>query len=113
MIPQRGVTVGSWSGQGWIVMNEATGAAGYMICGGLNNETTLINGGSGTTIINNPLSTFVAFLYKLVLGGSSITVGFTIWYAAATFAALMPFYCWAGLFFFGYAFIRSRRFVPI
>jgi len=34
MIPQRNITVGSWLGQGWIVMDEATGAAGYMICGG-------------------------------------------------------------------------------
>ena len=53
MIPQRSVTVGDWSGQGWIVVDETTGAAGYMICGGLYGDNAVLNGGSGTNSINN------------------------------------------------------------
>jgi hypothetical protein len=56
MIPQRGVTVGSWSGQGWIVMDEESGAAGYMICGGLHGDDTIISGGSLSQAINNLIS---------------------------------------------------------
>ena len=35
MIPQRSIKVEGWLGQGWMVLDEETGAAGYMICGGL------------------------------------------------------------------------------
>jgi len=104
MIPQRSVTVGSWSGQGWIVMNEATGAAGYMICGGLNNETTLINGGSGTTIIDNPLSTFIAFLYKLVPGMACLSMACFIIEILAMFIN-MPFLLFFGGVVFGAIFM--------
>lgn len=46
-IPQRSVTVGEWSGYGWLLEEEETGAAGYMICGGLHGETTaIISGGN-------------------------------------------------------------------
>ena len=54
MIPQRGVTVGSWSGQGWIVMDEETGAAaGYTICGGLHGDNAVLSGGSLTESVHN------------------------------------------------------------
>ena len=56
MIPQRNITVGSWSGQGWIVMDEETGSAGYMICGGLHGDNTIISGGSLSQAINNLIS---------------------------------------------------------
>ena len=105
MIPQRGVTVGNWSGQGWIVMDEETGAAGYMICGGLHNENTLINGGSGTTIIDNPLSTFQAFLFKLIPGLGSLCVGLAILFAISEFFMSMPLLLSMGGLLFGYVFI--------
>ena len=105
MIPQRGVTVGNWSGQGWIVMDEETGAAGYMICGGLHNENTLINGGSGTTIINNPISTFQAFLYKLVPGLGSLCVAAAILFAMSELFMSMPLLLFMGGLLFGYIFI--------
>ncbi len=53
MIPRQGVTVGNWSGQGWIVMDEETGAAGYMICGGLYGDNAVLSGGSLTKAIDN------------------------------------------------------------
>ena len=105
MIPQRGVTVGNWSGQGWIVMDEETGAAGYMICGGLHNENTLINGGSGTTIINNPISTFQAFLYKLVPGLGSICVATMIIFVLAEFLEILPIFMFVGGIIFGVLFM--------
>jgi len=75
MIPQRSIAVENWSGQGWIVMNEETGAAGYMICGGLHGDNTMLSGGSGTTIINNIIATIEAFLYKLVPAAGSLSAG--------------------------------------
>ena len=46
MIPERSIKVEGWSGQGWMILDEETGAADYMICGGLQGETTMVNGGS-------------------------------------------------------------------
>jgi len=105
MIPQRGITVGSWSGQGWSVMDEETGAAGYMICGGLNNENTIVNGGSGTTIINNPIATFEAFMMKLVPGLGSISVATMIMYATAEIFGAIPMCMLLGGILFAYVFI--------
>jgi len=78
MIPQRGITLGSWSGQGWIVMNEETGAAGYMICGGLHGETTMVNGGSLTQIVHNLVRLYdkiCTLIQLIVLGGGPIATG--------------------------------------
>ena len=105
MIPQRGITVGSWSGQGWIVLNEATGAAGYMICGGFHNENTIINGGSGTTVIENPIATFQAFLAKIVPGMGSLFVAAAILFAMFKFFELLPICMLLGGLLFGYIFI--------
>ena len=105
MIPQRGITVGSWSGQGWIVMDEATGAAGYMICGGFNNENTIVNGGSGTTIIDNPVSTFQAFIMKLIPGLGCINVATMIMYATAKLFGVIPVSILLGGILFSYVFI--------
>ena len=105
MIPQRGITVGGWSGQGWIVMDEDTGAAGYMICGGLNSETMLINGGSGTTIINNPIATFEAFLMKLTPGLGALSVATMLMYAIGELLGVMPVYMVVGGVLFSYVFV--------
>jgi len=105
MIPQRNITVGSWLGQGWIVKDEATGAAGYMICGGLHGENTLISGGSGTTIIDNPIATFQAFLYKLIPGVGSIQVGIIALFAVSKFFETLPIMLTLGGLLFGYVFI--------
>ena len=78
MIPQRGVTVGSWSGQGWIVMDEETGAAGYMICGGLHNENTLINGGSLSEPLNNLTLQIGLLLAKILKTLDALVVATTI-----------------------------------
>jgi len=90
MIPQRSVSVGSWSGQGWMVLDEETGAAGYMICGGLHGETTMVNGGSGTTIIDHPLSYWETFLYILLTGGGPVSAGLAHMMAAIAIFDLYP-----------------------
>ena len=64
MIPQRSITVGSWSGQGWIVMEEATGSAGYMICGGLHGDNTMVNGGSLSQAVDNLYITLLKIFKK-------------------------------------------------
>jgi len=55
LIPQYGVTIGGWSGQGWMVINPISGAAGYMICGSLHN---IINGGSSTGVVHDLVHLF-------------------------------------------------------
>ena len=78
MIPQRGVTVGSWSGQGWIVMDEESGAAGYMICGGLHGDNTVLSGGSLTQIVHNLVHLYekiLTLIKVIVIGGGPISVG--------------------------------------
>ena len=86
-------------------MDEATGAAGYMICGGLHGENTLISGGSGTTIIDNPIATFQAFLYKLIPGVGSIQVGIIALFAVSKFFETLPIMLTLGGLLFGYVFI--------
>jgi len=57
------------------LMNETIGSAGYMICGGLQGETTMVNGGSGTTIIDHPLSPLETFLLLIVPSAGAISMG--------------------------------------
>ena len=64
-IPQRGVTIGDWSGQGWTVMDEATGAAGYMICGGLHGDNTIIHGSSSSMPIGLLIAKLFTLMYKI------------------------------------------------
>ena len=81
MIPQRNITVGSWSGEGWIVMDEETGAAGYMICGGVHGDNAVLSGGSLTQIVRNLVHLYEKLftLIKLIIvGGGPIGVGFVI-----------------------------------
>ncbi len=59
MIPKHRITVGGWFGEGWVIQDRATGAAGYMICGGLHNETTMLNGGSTTSIFDGLVNTLL------------------------------------------------------
>jgi len=99
MIPQRNISLGNWSGQGWMVMDEASGGAGYMICGGLHGETTMVNGGSGTTIIDHPLSYWELFLYILLTGGGPISSGLAHMIAAYKVFAMFPLlgpFCFLG-----------------
>ncbi|MFV9691928.1 MAG: hypothetical protein ACNY01_13340 [Desulfobacteria bacterium] len=77
LIPQRGITLGSWSGQGWIIMEPSTGAAGYMICGGLHSNM-ILNGGSLIEKLNNALfalhkllSTAEGIAQALIVGATS------------------------------------------
>ena len=48
--PQRNITVNSWTGQGWIIMDPSSGSAGYLLAGRMvsSNTVEIINGGSGT-----------------------------------------------------------------
>ena len=88
-IPQRGVTIGDWFGQGWTVVDEVTGAAGYMICGGLHGETTLVNGGSSSTPIGLVIAKLFTFLYKIgdlfVVPGTCLAVARMIMVAKTFF----------------------------
>jgi hypothetical protein len=80
IIPEKFITVEGWKGDGWQVLDPVTGAAGYMICGGLVyggqvENVTLINGGSGATIIDHPLSKFELFLLICAVGMGFISTG--------------------------------------
>lgn len=75
MIPQHSIRLEGWLGQGWMVLDEETGAAGYMICGGLQGETTVVNGGSATTIIDHPLSAIETALWLLIPSVGAISAG--------------------------------------
>jgi transglutaminase-like putative cysteine protease len=48
MCPQRNITLNDWNGQGWIIMNPDSGAAGYLLAGRLISGSTIemTNGGS-------------------------------------------------------------------
>ena len=45
-VSEQEITAGDWNGVGFIVMNPTTGAAGYLISGGLAGNTDLISGGA-------------------------------------------------------------------
>ena len=48
--PQRNITLNSWTGQGWMIVNPTDGSAGYLLAGSLttNSDISIINGGSST-----------------------------------------------------------------
>lgn len=80
LIPQRAITVGSWTGQGWVVSEPSTGCAGYMICGGLHNNM-ILNGGGLVEKLNNLLSqlartiaTIIEIVKALGIAGSILAV---------------------------------------
>ena len=54
LIPQRSISVGSWVGTGWLIAEPSSGAAGYMICGGLHNDS-ILNGGSFIDELQNAM----------------------------------------------------------
>lgn len=62
MIPQYEVTIGDWTGQGWIVTDEETGNSGFMICGGLCGKGEVMNGGASSI----PFGLIVAKLFKIL-----------------------------------------------
>jgi hypothetical protein len=41
IMPQRDITIGQWSGTGYIDMNPSTGAAGYIIIGGISSQVSV------------------------------------------------------------------------
>jgi hypothetical protein len=88
LIPQRGITLGSWSGQGWIIMEPSTGCAGYMICGGLHNSNMILNGGSLIEKLNNAISE-LAQLLAMAHGVAEAFIVGTISLALAHFVAAM------------------------
>lgn len=45
-VSERELTLGDWSGVGFIVMDPVTGASGYLISGGLANSMIITNGGA-------------------------------------------------------------------
>jgi hypothetical protein len=55
IIPQQDITVDEWSGTGYIDLNPSTGAAGYLISGGLNSTETEA-GGATIKSWSEPLS---------------------------------------------------------
>ena len=83
IIPQCGVTVGDWSGQGWVVTDEETGASGYMICGGLHNETIIVNGGSLSKAIDNLFKSILKALKNALKHADALIVFYTVVLAAA------------------------------
>ena len=75
-IPQRSVTVGEWSGHGWLLEDETTGAAGYMICGGLHGETTAImSGGNLVHAIVHWVHNFKNLLTAMAAAGGIASAG--------------------------------------
>ena len=71
----------NWTGQGWVVIDEKTGAAGYMICGGLHGE--VINGGSLSEIVDNLFITILKALKKAWVAGDKGAIANTVAIAAA------------------------------
>ena len=105
MIPQRSVKVGDWYGQGWTVLHEASGGAGYMICGGLNNETTMINGGSLSKAVDNLFIGFLKLAQKAFAHGDhliiqySAIIGAVCHIISAMFCLAYGYFFLAGWFF--------------
>lgn len=63
-IPAENVTIGSWSGTGYIITNPQTGTGTYMISGGL-------NGGSLSEIVD------MSFIYGTMAAEYAITLAFS------------------------------------
>lgn len=101
-IPERNVTVNNWSGQGWIVMDEETGAAGYMICGGLHGDNTILSGGSLSRVLLNLFLQVEHLLHALIMAGGFWVSGYALVYAAqailAAYILLLPLALLIGAF---------------
>ena len=82
-IPQHNVVIGNWSGQGWIVADETTGAAGYMICGGLHGETAVLSGGSLSEAVDNFYMTILKIGKKAWAWGDKKLIAYSAVIAAA------------------------------
>lgn len=68
--PQRNITLKDWNGQGWLVIDSDSGAAGYLLAGHLvsGNTVEVINGGSATeateeTITGSAIGDFILHLH--------------------------------------------------
>lgn len=106
LIPQYGVTIGGWSGQGWMVINPISGAAGYMICGSLHN---IINGGSLTHAVHHLVHLFhhimnighllgaPAGILSMALG--AMLLGYLLLSAFGWLAAI-PFFAYGVIFYY-------------
>ena len=102
-IPQCSVTVGKWYGQGWLLEDEETGAAGYMICGGLHGETTvIISGGSLTQALLHWAHNFKNLMMAMAAAGGIASAGLLKIYLMIKIIEfslfLLPFAAIAGIF---------------
>ncbi|MDL1967826.1 MAG: hypothetical protein LWW97_04580 [Deltaproteobacteria bacterium] len=71
MIPQQEITLGDWTGQGWLVMEEDAKSLGYLIQGGL-------YGGWTTEIADNTINTLETIAVKAAKTGDAIVIGYTM-----------------------------------
>lgn len=131
-IPQHEVVIGNWVGQGWIVADETSGAAGYMICGGLHGETVVLSGGSLSKATDDFFITLLKLGKKAWAWGDKKLIAYTgviaaAIHLAATIAMIVSgHYIFAGVCFAlfvvsilaaivlirlldNYAWIRTRR----
>ena len=53
IVPRNGMTIGNWSGTGYIDLNPNTGAAGYIISGGISGA---VSGNGGATVETWPIN---------------------------------------------------------
>ena len=102
-IPQRSVTVGEWSGYGWLLEDEVTGAAGYMICGGLHGETTVImSGGNLVQAIAHWVHNWKNLMMAMAAAGGIASAGLFKIYLMIQIIKfnlfLLPFAAIAGIF---------------
>jgi hypothetical protein len=112
--PQRNITLNDWSGQGWIITDPDSGAAGYLLAGRLisGNTVEIINGGSATEASEESPTGFAFwdFVLKMNSWGDMLMTAGLIWvcvlgllYVLYHGTILQSFIC---LFlFFGLAFL--------
>ena len=62
--PKTNITLNDWTGQGWIILNPDSGAAGYLLAGRLvtGNSITIINGGSTGNVVHWVIGLLADFL---------------------------------------------------
>jgi len=77
LCPQRNITLNSWNGQGWIIVDPASGAAGYLLAGRLisGNTVEIINGGSTTEPAETAFVRFMAGIYHYLEELAALGVG--------------------------------------
>ncbi|MEA1991698.1 MAG: hypothetical protein U9N58_05825 [Thermodesulfobacteriota bacterium] len=82
LCPQRNITLNDWNGQGWLIVDPSSGAAGYLLVGHLvsGNTIEIINGGSSTEPTATAFARFMAGIYHFL--DEIVLIGF----------ALLPFY---------------------